>query len=292
MPTEFIASHCICCQSARLEKSPAVLMPFIAKRTFGHEPLEIPAEWGMRNLKTGMAYTLCNSLQCMDCGVLFLDYRFTDAQMQRLYKGYLDKDYIAERDHYEPGFATDIAPYIHGRHTYVAAVEAWLSTRVPPRPRILDWGGGSGINTPLIASSSLAHVYDISGNELVAPAQRVDPDGMHGQGYDLVLCRHVLEHVPFPFDLVTRMLPALDDHTLLYIEVPHEPLVNQNPDSRELAPMKRVWHEHINFFGITAMLRLIERAGLEVIDRHVLPIDLEYRKEEVIGFLARKPSKP
>ena len=288
MQTEFIASHCICCHSTRLTKSQAVLMPFIAKRTFGHEPLEIPAEWGMRNLKTGMAYTLCNSLQCVDCGALFLDYRFTDAQMLALYRGYMGKDYVAERNRYEPGFARDIAPHISGRHAFVDAVEAWLAPRVPPRPRLLDWGGGSGINTPLLASSSLAHIHDISGNELVAPARRVDADDMRRQHYDLVLCRHVLEHVPFPFELIMQMLPALSTDTLLYMEVPHEPVVSRNPHSRELAPLKRVWHEHINYFGIKSMTCLLERIGLDIIDQHVLSTDLGYRKEEVIGFLARK----
>ena len=81
---EFIARHCICCSSDHLDRSPAVLMPFVAKRVYGHEPVEITAEWGLRDLRAGMAYTLCNSLQCQRCGALFLDYRFTDLQMASL----------------------------------------------------------------------------------------------------------------------------------------------------------------------------------------------------------------
>ena len=119
-----VARHCICCESARLDRSPAVLMPFVAKRVFGHEPVEITADWGLRDLKAGMAYTLCNSLQCADCGVLFLDYRFGDEQMAALYGGYRDQTYTRERDHYEPGYASMAAQDFAQRHAYVADVEA------------------------------------------------------------------------------------------------------------------------------------------------------------------------
>ena len=56
-PRDLIARRCICCHSQDLAKAPAVLMPFVAYRVFGHEPLEILPEWGFRDLRPGMAYT-------------------------------------------------------------------------------------------------------------------------------------------------------------------------------------------------------------------------------------------
>src|SRR5437016_2710182 len=85
---ERIASRCICCDGDQLAKSPAILMPFIAKRVFGWEPVEIMDDWGLRDIKSGMAYPLCNSVQCASCGVLFLDIRFSDSEMATLYSGY------------------------------------------------------------------------------------------------------------------------------------------------------------------------------------------------------------
>jgi hypothetical protein len=282
-----IARHCICCDSARLEKSPAVLMPFVAKRVFDHEPVEITAEWGLRDLKPGMAYTLCNSLQCQDCGALFLDYRFGDDELSALYRNYRDAEYNAQRIRFEPGFASVIAHY-EQRADYIAEVEAWLAPRLPAHPAVLDWGGDTGINSPFLGRARLLQVHDISGVDTVTGAQRVGTEQVQQQTYDLVVCSEVLEHTPFPLDMVRQMLPALRPETLLYLEVPHETLVRQHPGGRHLAPLKRHWHEHINFYTETAITRLLERAGLGVVDSLRLPVNLGWTQGEVQGFLAKR----
>lgn len=284
--TEFIACQCICCGGDRLDRSSAVLMPFVAKRVFGHEPVEITAEWGLRDLRAGTAYTLCNSLQCQRCGALFLDYRFTDSQMAALYQGYRDQEYTREREHYEPGYAA-VAEHYLGREAYVADVEAWLAPHLPERPAVLDWGGGTGLNTPFLERHALLHVHDISAVEVVAGAERVGPEQLLPGGYDLVVCSQVLEHVPFPLALIERLRYFLGPQTLLYLEVPHEALMREYPGSLELARRKRHWHEHINFFSEHALRCLIERAGMEVQDSHLLSVDLGWRKGQVMGMLAR-----
>ena len=38
---ERIAAQCVCCGSENLKSSPAVIMPFVAHRTFGWEPVFI-----------------------------------------------------------------------------------------------------------------------------------------------------------------------------------------------------------------------------------------------------------
>lgn len=283
-----LTDKCICCDSSDLARAPALLMPFVAKRVFDHEPLEITVDWGMRDLKPGMAYTLCNSLQCQKCGVLFLDYRFTDKQMASLYQGYRDAAYTRQRDHYEPGYAATVSRDFEHRHAYIADVEAWLSPHLPERPAVLDWGGDSGINTPFLGRHRLLHVYDISGVELLEGVERIHPDQFGQADYDLVVCSQVLEHVPFPLASIEQLRAALGPKTLLYLEVPHETLMREHPGSQGLAALKRHWHEHINFFTETALRCLIERADLMLLDSHVLPIDLGWRKGEVLGILARR----
>lgn len=285
-PEDFIARSCICCASAQLDKSGAVLMPFVAKRVFDHDPVEITADWGLRDLRAGMAYTLCNSLQCQGCGALFLDYRFTDAQMAALYAGYRDEAYTVQRDHYEPGYAA-VAEHYHGREAYIADVERWLARHVPARPAVLDWGGGSGLNTPFRGQHALLHVHDISAVELAEGAESIGPEQLVRGRYDLVTCCQVLEHVPSPQALIEHILPAMDRDTLLYLEVPHEALMREHPGSLTLARTKKHWHEHINFFTHQALQQLVQRAGLEVLDSHLLPVDLGWRKAEVMGVLAR-----
>ncbi|WP_218422520.1 MULTISPECIES: class I SAM-dependent methyltransferase [Stutzerimonas] len=283
---ELIARRCICCDSDRLQRSPAVLMPFVAMRVFGHEPVEITADWGLRDLRQGMAYTLCNSLQCQACGALFLDYRFTDEQMAALYHNYRDEQYNAERIRFEPGYV-NVIPHYHERAAYLDEVEAWLAPHLPETPAVLDWGGDTGINSPFRERNRLLHIHDISGVQLVPGAERVDIDGINQQHYDLVSCSQVLEHVSFPCDLVEQMLPALDPTTLLYLEVPHEALVREYPGSLELAPRKRHWHEHVNFYTETALRRMLDRLGLTVVDVLRLPVDVGWTRGEIMGVLAR-----
>ena len=288
MQYEFIAKHCICCNSDNLKKSSAILMPFIAKRVFGHEPLEITSGFGLRDLQLGMAYTLCNSLQCQVCGVVFLDYRFTDEQMAVLYHGYRDEVYTQQRDHYEPGYAA-IAGHYQGRASYLTEVETWLTRYLPKCPSVLDWGGGTGLNTPFLDRHKLLHIYDISGVELVAGAERVNPKALVRGFYDLVVCSQVLEHVPSPRATIEQMVSVLGPQTLLYVEVPHEALIRDHPGSLELASLKHHWHEHINFFNQRALSCLLNAAGLDVLDCQFLTINLGSRQAEVMGVLARRP---
>ncbi|MDD1974999.1 class I SAM-dependent methyltransferase [Pseudomonas tussilaginis] len=283
---ELIARHCICCAGDRLDKSAAVLMPFVAQRVFGHEPVEITADWGLRDLRQGMAYTLCNSLQCQDCGALFLDYRFTDEQMAALYHNYRDDVYNAQRIRFEPGYA-NVVPHYHQRAAYLDEVEAWLAPHLPEAPAVLDWGGDTGINSLFRERNRLLHIHDISGVDLVPGAERVDFERIGQNQYDLVTCSQVLEHVSFPQEMVARMLPALSPNTLMYLEVPHEALVREHPGSLELAPLKRHWHEHINFYSEDAMRRLLERLGLVVVDVLRLPVDVGWTRGEVMGVLVR-----
>ncbi len=285
---ELIARHCICCGSDQLRRSPAVLMPFVAHRVFGHEPVEITDEWGLRDLRTGMAYTLCSSLQCQRCGVLFLDYRFTEEQMAALYHGYRDETYTCQRNHYEPGYAA-IAEHYQQREAYIRDVESWLAPHLPTRPVVLDWGGGSGLNTPFLYQSRKLHVHDISAVELMPGVESVKSSQLTAERYDLIVCSQVLEHVSFPLDLINQILPALHEQTLVYLEVPHEALMRENPGSLELAGLKRHWHEHVNFFTPQALHRLLDSAGLVLVDSHLLTIDLGWRQSQVMGVLARYP---
>lgn len=283
---EPIATSCICCASQDLDRSPAVLMPFVAYRVFGHQPVEITPEWGLRDLQQGMAYTLCNSLQCQECGVLFLDYRFTDAQMAGLYQGYRNSAYTLKRDYFEPGYAF-VADHYKGREDYITEVESWLSNFFEAIPSILDWGGGNGQNTPFLGRSSPLHVYDISTVKVVKGAHKVEESDLTSYQYDLVTCSQVLEHVPYPLMVLERIRNLISADTFLYIEVPLEELMRTNCGNRDLAKVKRHWHEHVNFFTLDSLQILINKAGFDFVANCNLSVDLGWRKGQVMGILAK-----
>lgn len=238
-------------------------MPFVAHRVFGWAPTLIDTTWGIQTVPTGMAYTICLSLQCEDCGLLFSDLRFTNDELQRLYIGYRDQAYTALREQYEPGYASRNEA-LSQQINYGNIVEDFLEPLLPTGSiSILDWGGDSGKNTPLRERASTHHVYDISQTPVVPGAKAVTQVQTMQGHYDLIVCSNVLEHVPYPSDLLYAIQLAMRPDSLLYIEVPFEDVVRNH--DRKALPHKRHWHEHINFFTLDAVGVLLANCGLNVV---------------------------
>lgn len=238
-------------------------MPFVANRAFGWEPVEVTAEWGLRDIPTGHAYPLCNSVQCTHCGAMFLDIRFDDAEMAALYADYRGEAYTELRERFEPGYKARNQIYIDGS-PYISQIEAFLERHVGAQPRILDWGGDTGRNTPFRGRCALHHVYDISGKPAEAGAMRVDKTVIGQTDYDLIVFSNVLEHVPHPIDTLAEITAEMGPDTLLYIEVPHEDLMRANLRSLEIYRQRKHWHEHINFFSEASIGPMLNHSGLDV----------------------------
>jgi SAM-dependent methyltransferase len=286
---ERIASRCVCCGSADLTRAGAVLMPFVAYRAFGWTPVEITPDWGLRTLQSGMAYPLCNSLQCQACGLVFLDIRFDATEMAALYRGYRGADYTAQRERFEPGYAALNAAIIdHVPDTSQA--ETFLRPHVGPRPRVLDWGGDTGDNTPFLKTALAVDIFDISDQPVIEGARRVSHDELRGAAYDLVVLSHVLEHVADPIEVVRDAAAMLGPGATLYVEVPYEGLIAADPDSRDLAVRKKYWHEHINFFTEDAMRALLARCGLEVVELETRAMTSLANLTQVLAVACRKAS--
>lgn len=217
---------CPCCNSGNILYAPARLAPFVANRLYHREDVG------------------CWSMQCRDCGMLFSSVRFTDAQVNRLYAGYRDEKYNAERMRYEPEYMTRLEPMRHG---YLPEIEAFLSPHLYPPFDILDWGGGDGSNTPF--KEVTPEIYDVA----------TQPHRPHGK-YDLVVCSNLLEHAPYPLDLLEAIKPHIGE--ILYLEIP---MGKMTPDDYL---HKTEWHEHINFFTEASISELLKRAGLRIIDIH------------------------
>jgi len=283
---ERIASQCICCGSTALARSPAILMPFVAHRVFGWTPVEITPEWGMRTLRAGMAYSICNSLQCQVCGVLFMDIRFSDAELSALYSGYRDEAYTALRDHYEPGYRLQNASMVD-RPPDTQWVESFLKSRLPASPRVLDWGGDTGKHTPFRTAGGTIHVFDISARPLEDGVQRVDERDVADHPFDLFILSHVLEHVSAPGQVIEAIAKLMSPSAILYIETPHERLIADHPGSLDLAVAKKHWHEHINFFTPESMRTLLRSQGLKVIEECVRDLPSHANFTKVLSLACR-----
>ena len=243
-------------------------MPFVADRALGWPPAEIDESWGLRTVPSGHAFTICNSLQCERCRFLFSDLRFDDVELRSLYRDYRGDDYVALRERYEPGYAernrgfSAEVPWLRESERFIGAQ---LSTS---SPRVLDFGGDTGINTPFRTTASLCHVYDISNVETLEDVKGVSYEEAQATEYDLIVSTQVLEHVPEPMDLIIEMRDCMSAGTLLFLEVPHEALMKEHRDSLTAVGAKRHWHEHINFYSLDALDALGARAGLRLVSRY------------------------
>lgn len=261
---ERIATECVCCGSNALKKSPAILMPFVAHRAFGWQPVEIDDSWGLKTINAGTAYSICNSLFCSDCGFLFLDIRFSEAELNSLYDGYRDKQYTDLRESYEPGYKERNNSLISGIN-YIDKIEEFLTPYLRFPINILDWGGDTGKNTPFKKKNNLFHIFDISKKPVLDGAKAVDKSTAFSTKYDLIICSNVLEHVPYPSDLILDMKNAMGKETVLYIEVPYEDVVRMSDLKEDLHLKKKHWHEHINFYTEESLLQMLNICGLVVV---------------------------
>ena len=266
-----IATRCIACDASRLERQSAVLMPFVAQRALLQQACEVTPAWGLASVPTGHALPLCSTLHCPACGMLFCDLRFDDAEMARLYDGYRDAAYAAERERFEPGYAERNAKFVAG-DAHIAAVEDILRPWLPAQPALLDWGGDTGLNTPLRAAARLHHVLEISGKATLPGVVAVDEAAAREHRYDLVVLSNVLEHLPDPLALLRRVCLLLGTGSKLYVEVPFEALMRDAESDATAWTKKRHWHEHVNFFSPCALRRLLDRAGLRTLDARLIEL--------------------
>jgi SAM-dependent methyltransferase len=277
------ATSCVCCGSEQLSRSPAILMPFLAHRIYGWEPVQIDESWGLRTIPQGIAYSLCNSLLCEQCGLLFLDIRFSDSEMMRLYENYRDNEYTLLREKYEPGYTERNEALLEGM-SYIGDVESFLQPYLPKTIRVLDWGGDTGVNTPFKESASnTIHIYDISGVETFGLFPKVSKQTAAKNDYDLIVCSNVLEHVPLPRKVLREIKAIMRPTTILYVEVPLENLAKEYLDGVKLLEKKRHWHEHINFFNQGALEALMASVGLSLLS--IVSHDIQIESKSYTVFM-------
>lgn len=270
-----IATSCIYCKSRKVLKSPAIIMPFVADRALGWKPFLIDESHGFSDINTGSAYACCNSVLCEKCNGLFLDLRFGSNEIKRLYADYRGESYARLREQYEPGY--------YSRNEYLKKtkrdqrwIENLLLKYLPEKPVILDWGGGTGTNTPFRENGGMVFSYDISGVSCETGVIGIQKKQLPEKEYDLICLSHVIEHIPYPSLLINEVKKYIGNG-IIYIEVPFEPLMqkmeNQSDKSISLRSKKH-WHEHINFFSKKSLVALLKSSGFTVLlalDKEIEP---------------------
>jgi SAM-dependent methyltransferase len=134
---------------------------------------------------------------------------------------------------------------------------------LPPETRIFEFGIGAGTNLAEL------DVAEKAGYDLSETARQVSRD--HGisvfddmndvpdHHYDVVLARHVLEHVPDPVDVITLLKNKLAPKGRLIIIIP----VERGPlHQRAISPNDV--HQHLYSWKLNHLANLLRLCGLSV----------------------------
>jgi SAM-dependent methyltransferase len=148
--------------------------------------------------------------------------------------------------------------------------------------RILDVGCGNGANMSLLAAKGHIPVgITLSTTEAIACRERgfdcVVCDVHQGvpfasRSFDALLFSHVLEHFPFPEDVLMNVLPLIGDGGAIYVALPNVMQFRQRYEFlrgrfrySETGLMDRT---HLRFFDFASARQLLLAAGLKVITHY------------------------
>ncbi len=175
---------------------------------------------------------------------------------------------------------------IHSREPYVQGIVARERARklqpfIKSDDTLLEFGVGTGLNL-LYLQSKRRVGYDLStaGSEICTSAGVdfiTDIASIKGQQFSVVLCHHVLEHVPDPYYVLEQIWQFLPTGGKLILCVPFE----TNRSFRHFYPGNS--DQHLFSWNVLTLGNLVSSVGFQVDRAEVHPFGYEQR----LAFLAR-----
>jgi hypothetical protein len=279
------------------------LAPFFQNRVFRTEMVTLYARSSLKRAiqrATRLVHTAVSRIHpqrvavemqlCLNCSFIQTRYPFPDDAIARLYADYRSESYNRERSHYEPSYravADTVGSYTEGGIDRVPALTRWLQSRIDIGDgSMLDFGGNDGRFLPTFHGTK--HVYEISD---VAPAAGVTRISLESdlKTYSYVQLAHVLEHVTEPLRLIAKVAALVEQKGYLLIEVPQDlpdDIIEQLRSGGTVSSLGI--HEHINYYSVFSVAKLLEASGLNVIAVEAFPITSPLCSQNFIRGLARR----
>ncbi|HEV7665454.1 MAG TPA: class I SAM-dependent methyltransferase [Chloroflexota bacterium] len=154
--------------------------------------------------------------------------------------------------------------------------------------RVLDVGCGQGLALAKFADRGLQPTGITLGRDDIAACRQAGLDvremdqsflGFRDAEFDLVWCRHCLEHSIFPYYTLAEFQRVLHPGGLLYVEVPA-------PDT---SSAHQTNPNHYSVLGKSMWLELMRRAGFALIDQVDIDFTVPAGPDTYWAFVLRKP---
>lgn len=148
---------------------------------------------------------------------------------------------------------------------------------------VLDYGGGQGqMLLPFMDAKHDCYLADHMDHQI--PGVRKIADDLASmptdRQYDIVICSHVLEHMPDPVALLKGLKEHLSSDRIIYAEVPMELRCGFPIESNPIT--------HCNFFAPASFHNLFDKAGYRVVGFQK-KISNYYRYEGIMMWLIAQP---
>ena len=208
-------------------------------------------------------------LRCAGCGTERLDPMPTEAELDDAYGA-------AYYEEHSPDTGSAGALRRLAWRTEMRSLTPFLR----PGARVLELGCGTGSFLALIRERFGAEVTGVERSPEAAKLARrrgvrvvegtLMDAGLSDRGFDVVIMRHVLEHVPDPRALLAETRRILGGRGALFLTIP----VTGGWDHRAFGPSWEGYEipEHLWLFPRAALMRLLDETGFFVESRRDAPV--------------------
>lgn len=212
-------------------------------------------------------------VECQNCGLVYVNPRPDPQELYALY----GETYFHNEESGVVGYANYIRDEPHIRKTFAGRLR-WLQKWIKPG-KLLDVGCAAGF----FLDEAHNNGWDVEGLDVSTFAvqyvqERFGYDTQHGSllelnhapaSYDLITLWDVIEHVPDPKAYVEKAAQLLKQGGLISLATPDVDSFPARFTGKRWVGYK-LSEEHVYYFSVKTLRRMLEEAGFEVIDtRHV-----------------------
>jgi hypothetical protein len=307
----FQQKQCPCCGDDSQIQYGAIIAPFI------QDYIAIP-----KNKKT------TKLIQCNSCGHRYFEDRFDDHEMEQLYSGYRGESYFQIRRKNEPWYSSTVNTSNLDQNIIKKRQEGLKNFLIPFLTQdsenliVADIGGDAGQFIPLDIANK-AYVVEASAQIPVESVIRVASINEIPKPVNLVMCAHVLEHIPIPEKFIAEIITStnLTPDCIFYFEVPLErfnissmlkskwyqnylqaivpfrwitigfdffSVLSRSYLNAVFPPLIMKLHEHLNYYTTHSLSELMHQSGLEVVEVIEEKASNLSTHQGVIRLIARK----